>query len=431
MVKVLNKFKSLLTNEFIYMGSDILIKAIAFLTLPLFVNVMSTAEFGEFSLYQSYISVFSIFFGLNIQQGIVRYYIDKENQNKYLTTAIWINIASGVVCAVFILLFQSQFHIFNIPIKALYVVLIASIFNGLSGIGLENIRANLNAKLYGFFGLLTSIISTVLGLFLVYTMTSELGYWRLISVMVSSVIVGIILIIGIIRRDGVTFKKDTARYLLAYSLPLIPYALSTTIIAQINRFFLADIGLDEVGIYSFASNIAMLVYIIAISLNRACQPYLFKALRDNKNYKNIMYKNIGLFYVIYIGFVLFNDILIVIFGNAQYASAAGVIPIIVLGYGFFFIYSLLVNFFYYYKKNFVLSVFSMISAGIIIIFNAILIPLYGYYGAAWATVISYFALFAFSYLYIRKYLKIQAFTLKEGVILQIMIIAPVIIKLAI
>ena len=42
----------LFTTEMIYIISDILIKAIAFLTLPFFLSVMSTEDYGEFSLYQ-------------------------------------------------------------------------------------------------------------------------------------------------------------------------------------------------------------------------------------------------------------------------------------------------------------------------------------------------------------------------------------------
>ena len=40
-----------ITNELVYVVADILIKAIAFITLPLFLRIMSSADYGEFSLY--------------------------------------------------------------------------------------------------------------------------------------------------------------------------------------------------------------------------------------------------------------------------------------------------------------------------------------------------------------------------------------------
>jgi O-antigen/teichoic acid export membrane protein len=425
------KIKGIFNNEIIYIASDILIKAISFITLPLFVSVMSTEDFGQFTLYQTYISLFAIFFGLNVYSGIVRYYVEMENEKKYLTTAIWIVILFGFIGSTITITIESYFHILKIPINVLYVICLCAVFSGLINIGLENIRAMLKASLYGFFSLLLSLFSTILGLILVYSMNTELGYWRLISITIPTVLIALILMFGIVKRDRFTFKKETAKYLLIYSLPLIPYALSTTIIAQINRVFLADIGLSEVGIFSFASNLAMIMYVIAISLNRAYQPYLFRALRDGIDSKSRLYQNIGLFYIFYIGFIFCNEILIWIFGNEEYLGAASVIPIIILGYGYFFMYSLVVNYFYYYKRNIMISFFSIISAVIILILNAVLIPLYGYNGAAWATVLAYFSLFVFSLTYAKRRLKINIFSAKQIVAFQIMLFVPFIIKVLI
>jgi O-antigen/teichoic acid export membrane protein len=427
--RVLYKIKKILTNEMVYIASDILIKAIAFITLPLFVNKMTPTDFGEFSLYQTYISLFGTFFSLNIFSGIVRYYTEKENEKKHLTTALWINMIFGIIGSGFAFLLESYFNILNVPFKVLYIICICAVFQGLVSIGLENIRAMIKPLQYGFFSLLISVTSTVLGLILVYSVESELGYWRLISITFSTFLIGIILVIGIVNRDGFIFEKETAKYLLAYSLPLIPYSLSTIIISQINRVFLADIGLSEVGIFSFASNLAMIIYIIAISLNRAYQPYLFRALRDKMDCKTRMYQNIALFYIFYIAFIFFSEIFIWIFGNEEYSSAADVIPIIVLGYGYFFLYSLGVNYLYYYKKNIMISLFSMISAGIIIIFNTVLIPLYGYTGAAWATVIAYFTLFVFTFIYINLNFKINIISIKNMIIFQVMLFSPVLLRL--
>lgn len=426
---VLKRIKNIASNELMYMFSDILIKAIAFLTLPFFVNLMSTAEFGQFSLYQTYIGIFSIFFGFNIQQGIVRYYIDKGDKEKYLTTAIWINLASGIIFSTIIILIESKFQIFGLSNKAMYVISLGAIFNGVMHIGLESIRASLKAYLYATFSILSSLISTILGLFLVYFMSSDLGYWRLVSIVVSYVVVGIILTYGIVRKDGITFKKDTAKYLLSYSIPLIPYTLSTTVISQINRLFLANIGLSEVGIYSFAANLATIIYIISISLNRAFQPFLFVALRDNKDFKKRMYQNMGLFYVMYVGFIFLNHILIKIFGNAQYYSAIKVIPILTIGYGFHFVYSIYANFLYYLKRNIVLSFLAVLSAIITVILNMILIPIFGYMGAAFSMVGSYFMLLILAYIYIRRKTTVILFTIRELLTLIFMLIIPVIIKL--
>jgi O-antigen/teichoic acid export membrane protein len=84
---------------------------------------------------------------------------------------------------------------------------------------------------------------------------------------------------------------------------------------------------------------------------------------------------------------------------------------------------------YYYKRNASVSLFSMLSAGIAIITNVLLIEPYGYLGAAFATSISYFSLFILGLVNVTKKLKIEVFDKKEIIILQIMLLLPVIVKI--
>ena len=135
------------------------------------------------------------------------------------------------------------------------------------------------------------------------------------------------------------------------------------------------------------------------------------------------------FYFFYLSFIFGMDILVWIFGNTAYFGATKVIPILLLGYGYFFEYSLYVNFMYYYKKNYAVSVFSIISAVIIIIFNSLLIPRFGFYGAAISTAISYFSLFILGSIRVSKKMNIFVFKWTEQLIFQIMLIAPVLLKL--
>ena len=95
--KIIIRLKNIIGNEFIYIGSDILIKAIAFISMPFFLNVMSTEEFGEFNVYLTYSSIFVVFFGFNVSKAIVKYYIDNENSKRYLATSIWIMIIGSLV----------------------------------------------------------------------------------------------------------------------------------------------------------------------------------------------------------------------------------------------------------------------------------------------------------------------------------------------
>ncbi|RLQ94816.1 lipopolysaccharide biosynthesis protein [Falsibacillus albus] len=421
--------KNIFIYEIIYIFSDMLIKAIAFISMPFFLNKMNPDEFGLFNLYTTYIGILAVFIGLNVSNAIVRYKVEKIDKKKYLATPIWIIILNATVLSGVFYIFSNFFHFIEIKKEVIIVILISTVFSCFIHVGLEIIRSEKNAILYGFVSVLHSIFSIGLGLIFIYKMEDDLGFWRLVSIFISSILVGGALVLRIVNKYGIKGNIKTARYLLSYSMPLIPYTFSTIILSQVNILFLSKVSLSQVGVYSFASNIGMIVSIIAIALNRSLQPNLFEALRDNRNYKNHLKRNIGIFYFFYITFIISTDLLIFIFGNKSYLGAVNVVPILILAYGYFFLYSLFINFMYYYKKNFKISLFSILSAGIAILSNWILVNPFGYIGAALATLVAYFSLFAFSFIYVTKKLNITVFSIKTIILLQLLLIFPVIIKI--
>jgi O-antigen/teichoic acid export membrane protein len=429
MKKILKTIKNIALNEFVYIISDILIKAIAFISLPFFLNIMTAEDFGGFSLYQTYISIFCVFFGLNVSSAIVRYYIERVDSKKYLATAIWIVVIAGLIFSGLILGVQYLFGFFKMGYKVLVIILISTIFNCLFTVCKEVIRSEKNAKLYGIFSVLNSVLSTGIGLILIYTNKDNLALWRLISVCISSMVIGGSLTIRLICKYGIKGNLQTTKYLLSFSVPLIPYTLSTTILAQVNQLFLSKNSLSQVGIYSFSSNLAMIIYIISMALNRSLQPNLFEALRDNKDYKNQLKRNVGIFYFFYLSFIFGNDVLIWIFGNKEYLASSKVIPVLALGYGYCFLYSIYSNFLYYYKKNKLMSIYAVISAFVIVGLDLFLIPLYGYFGAAYSAMLSYVALFILGYWYVKYRLKISVFSFKIISIFQVCLIFPVVFKI--
>lgn len=417
-----------ITNTIIYILSDILIKAIAFLTLPIFLSVMSTADYGEFSLYSSYMSIMSLFFALGISRGIVRYYVDKNDEEKYLGTAIWLDLLFGFSFSIVIIVEESLWGKMGLGFDKAVVICVASICNCLCNLLLEDLRAQMKALLYGICGIFTSVISTLGGWIIVSTANKELGYLRYLSSILPIVILAISCVVYIFMRDTIKFKLEVAKYLLSFSIPLIPYALSTTVTSEVSKWIFAKVGFSEVGVYSFAINLSSIMYIIVLSLNRSYQPILFMCLRDGKSPKTQLKKNLFIYFVLYYGFLLFLNLAIKILGTEEYMGTAYIAPIIVAGYGYFFLYSLVVNYYYYYKKNPVISLIAIISAIVITALNYVLIPLFGYLGAAMASFISYMVMFVIGRLYLYLKLRIKVFSFKEFLLLQVAIILPATIK---
>ena len=74
---------------------------------------------------------------------------------------------------------------------------------------------------------------------------------------------------------------------------------------------------------------------------------------------------------------------------------------------------------YFHKKNIQIAVFSIITAVINIILNAIAIKIWGYQAAAYTTVISYFILCILHYFGMRKVDKTKYYDIKTLIILSL------------
>ena len=91
----------------------------------------------------------------------------------------------------------------------------------------------------------------------------------------------------------------------------------------------------------------------------------------------------------------------------SYHEAFIIIPIVVIGYFFFFLYSLYVGYAFYYKKTLLISIITIVSGLLNIGLNYLLIPKYGYMIAAYTTLITYIVLFLLHYINVKYNIKVD------------------------
>ena len=92
-------------------------------------------------------------------------------------------------------------------------------------------------------------------------------------------------------------------------------------------------------------------------------------------------------------FLLIGPEIILLMGGNKYIEAINVLPPVVVGFVFQFIYSLYVNIEFYHKKQKDIAFATIIAAVINIGLNAFFIPKYGYVAAAYTTLAGYIVLF--------------------------------------
>ena len=107
---------------------------------------------------------------------------------------------------------------------------------------------------------------------------------------------------------------------------------------------------------------------------------------------------------------LLSPELIKIMGTQDYQVAVYVIPVVVLGVYYTFVYDLYASVEFYYGATQYVMYASLIGAGLNFVLNAVFIPLFGFIAAAYTTLVCYLVFMLMHFLFSRKVLKEQNIT---------------------
>jgi O-antigen/teichoic acid export membrane protein len=143
----------------------------------------------------------------------------------------------------------------------------------------------------------------------------------------------------------------------------------------------------------------MIVSLLWASTNKAWVPWFFDQM-EKKNIAEIKQKMkyyIILFSVIVSILIFISPELVMLMSSKGFWEGLKLVPIIMVSYFFVFLYSLPVNYEFYLKKTYLISIGTFLSGFVNIALNLILIPKYGYIAGAYTTLISYIILFVYHY----------------------------------
>ncbi|MDO8963193.1 MAG: oligosaccharide flippase family protein [Coriobacteriia bacterium] len=186
---------------------------------------------------------------------------------------------------------------------------------------------------------------------------------------------------------------------ILFGVPLVPHYFAGWILTFADRYMLERYrSLSEVGLYSLAYNISMILNLVATSINQAWGPvYYDLAATDEGRAKLPRLTTVYATAVTAaaIAYMLLSRELLLLLAAPKYHAAAGLVPIVAAGYYFFALYSVLSTGIFYARKTKWVPLISAIAAALNIGLNLWLMPRFGMWAAAWNTLAA-FALMALS-----------------------------------
>ncbi|SHF22637.1 Membrane protein involved in the export of O-antigen and teichoic acid [Marinitoga hydrogenitolerans DSM 16785] len=399
------------------MATDFILKGMTFITIPIFTRLLTVEEYGIVSLYNTFVSVFAIITGLDLNASIGTGVKDfREKKKEFLSSTLFLSLISFLIQFLIIILFKNQISsLFNIRKNILILAVISGYLSVIFQFYFYIKIFEKDYKKRSLVGLIYALLKVGLSIWLLLKIENNKYMGRIYGDLISNLLLSSILFLIITLKGKKLIWPKAWKYSLLIGVPLILHNLSGIVLNQFDRLVIQKIiGSEKVGLYSYAYTLGMIPLIILGATKLAWGPWfydkMYEGMRNDINIKSKYYNEI---YVIILSIIfIVTPELGLIMAPHKYNISLILIPIIVASYYMQFLYTIFSIFAFFYKKTGLISIGTVLAGIINIVLNILLIPKYGYEMAAITTLISYFFLLFFHALNVRYNLKDKTISAK-------------------
>jgi len=364
-------------------------------------NLISTKEFGNYSLLMSVFAVVSVVYQFGMYAALNKFYIEEENEEKKKI------IFSSILNAIFIIgiLLTAGLSIeaneiskaifstgdFSFLLILLFVTLVIETLNFYIIYLLKTKELPKQTVIYSLIGASGNLL---LNIIFVYFLGLSIE-----GIILAQLLSSIVLLVFALRilKGNYFFALDSGimKMVLRFSIPMVLANLLTVGINVADRFLInIFMGREDVGIYSFAYRIALVMNLFVVSFSSAWNPYSLNQYYSGK-YKNSFGKVFTHLIAVSSLILIAASLLVgdlfdlrafnISLFNPIYKPGVIILPFILAGYIFNGISAFYAVYPFVSNKTYHLLLADLVSFIINISLNVLLIPTIGYVGAAVAT----------------------------------------------
>lgn len=408
--------KYLLKNTVIFSIGNFGTKIISFFLVPLYTNILTTREYGTVDLIYTIGMVLVPLLTLNIGESIMRFALDKDADcDKIMSTGITILIF-GAIIGLLILPIANLFE--SVSNYSIYIYLY-TLTLAFSQIFLCYLRGKEFLLKYSIGNIIQSLTIAIFNIIFLIGMKKGIeGY--LMAYILANVCTGLYGFwagkVNLVIKEY-SIDIELSKNMIKYSVVLIPNSFMWWIMNSSDRMMVsAMISVTANGVYAVAYKIPTLLSTITTIFNQA---WSYSAIRedeseDKEEYNNRVYDNlVTIVIVVATGLLMIMKPFLSVYVGKEYYAAWHYVPYLIVGFVFMTLGSFIATSYTVHKDSMGFLISGTVGAIINLILNFILIPMMGVSGAAFATCISYFGVFAYRIKDTQKYIKLRVFKRKQ------------------
>lgn len=400
---------------------------------PFYTNIFSVEQYGIVTNLYAYVVFLLILLTYGLETGYFRFTKSEEEPRKVYSTIMSSLFTSTLLFVVLILIFNPSIaRVLEYPDRPYLVVLFSMVvaIDAFSAVPFAKLRFEEKAKKFGYLKIFNVVVNLFFN-FLFYIafphFYGQAGFEFLNAVydpslgvayvFLSNLLASFFTLLLLLPELNISVGLiDTGllKRILKYSMPLLVVGMAGTINEVADKELIKQLVPDDeqpmrqLGIYGANYKLGMLMTIFIQMFRYAAEPFYFSKMKDydaREVYAKVMRYFFLFGLLIFLVVMLYLDIFKWFIAEKHHVGLH-IVPIILIANLFLGVnYNLSI---WYKLSNLTRygAVISLMGAGVTLLMNFLLVPVYGYEGAAWATLICYFSMMVVSYFMGRAHYRI-------------------------
>jgi len=437
----LNPLKQLFGQTAIYGMGTIVPRLLNYLLVPLYTRIFTDDQYGIITELYAYVAFLLVLLTYGMETSFFRHAEKEKDGRKVFSTSLFSLLVTSLLFVIVLSLFLDPIaSLMRYESNSEYILLFGIIvaLDAVSAIPFAYLRQQNRAVRFSIIKIINVSVNIGLNLFFLvlcpkvlagnpdsilrnfYDPSIGIGY-VFISNLVASVVTLILLVPQILSIELRVDLKLLKR-MLYYGLPLLVVGIAGMINEVSDKIIFKylvtvpegienaeEYVMGQLGIYGANYKLAVLMTLFIQMFRYAAEPFFF-AHADEKNSRDT-YAQVMKYFVIF-GLAIFLLVTLFIdvfkyFIGPDYWDGLLIVPIILLANLFLGIFY---NLSVWYKLNDITiygAYIGLAGAAVTILLNVILVPVYGYTGAAWAHFFTYLFILVVSFFLGRRFFRID------------------------
>lgn len=423
--------KKLAGQTAVYGLSSIVGRFLNYLLVPLYTGVLQPSAFGMQSWFYAFASFGAVIFTYGMETAFFNFSRQRDDKERVFSTILISILASSAVLSLILFglaepITQSSWAKQSGNTSYFYYIIIILAADAITAIPFAWLRQQNEAMRFAMLRLLSIGVNIGLNLlfYLVFPYLVSKGLFAPLSIdgsvsikwiFVANVASSLVILPFFIKEfKMIRFGFDTRLWkeMMVYSYPLIFMGFAGMINETMDRMLLNAYITDplvanhQTGIYAANYKLSILITLFIQAFRFAAEPFFFARAKEGdapKTYAQVMHYFVIVCATIFLVVVLYLDIFKYFIRTESYWEGLKVVPILLIANIFLGMYYNLSIWYKLTNKTRLGAIVSIIGACITLALNILWIPLYGYMGSAWATLICYGSMAVMSYVLGQKY----------------------------